>query len=68
MTLEIYIRTKLQDVEENHVYEVASDSVRAWIDEYNDLNSRVEKCKCESYKVDRFTGKCMDCGLIKEGQ
>lgn len=35
ITLENWLRNKLQETEEQHEYDVATDTVRCWIDEYN---------------------------------
>lgn len=35
MNLEQYIRNKLNELEQNLVFEIGTDSVRAWIDLYN---------------------------------
>ena len=35
MTLENWLRNKLQEIEEMHEYSIATDAVRAWIDLYN---------------------------------
>jgi hypothetical protein len=38
MTLENWLRNKLQENEEMHDYAVATDTLRCWMDEYNELN------------------------------
>ena len=35
MTLENWLRNKLQEIEEMHEYSIATDAVRAWIDLYS---------------------------------
>lgn len=35
ISLENYLRDQLSQIEENHDYSVATDTVRAWIDTYN---------------------------------
>lgn len=39
LSLENWIRNKLQETEEMQDYAVATDSVRAWIDQYNELKN-----------------------------
>lgn len=36
ITLENYLRNKLDEVESVHSFELATDTIRCWIDEYND--------------------------------
>ena len=38
ISLENWIRNKLQETEEMLVYSVGTDTVRCWIDEYNELS------------------------------
>lgn len=49
ISLENWIRNKLQEVEETHDYQVATDSVRAWIDIWKEL-----KIDLKSLKVGDF--------------
>lgn len=36
ISLENYLRNKLDEVESMHSYELATDTIRCWIDEYNE--------------------------------
>lgn len=45
MTLENFIQQKLAEVEITHTYEVATDSVRAWIDTWNDEKNQSANTK-----------------------
>lgn len=38
ISLENWLRNKLHEVEETHNYGIATETVRAWIDQYNELN------------------------------
>lgn len=55
-----WIRNKLQENEEMHDYAVATDTVRCWIDEYNQLSQpavsgRSEQLNCDhEWRVDTF--------------
>lgn len=44
LSLEVWIRNKLQEHEEMHDYAVATESVRIWIDQWRALNP-IEKLK-----------------------
>jgi hypothetical protein len=37
ITLENWLRNKLQETEEMLCYDLATDTLRCWIDEYNEL-------------------------------
>lgn len=37
ISLSIYLYNKLYEVEENHSYEVATETVKCWIDEHQEL-------------------------------
>lgn len=41
ISLENWLRNKLQETEEMHDYAVATDTLRCWIDEYKQLNQPV---------------------------
>lgn len=45
IALENYLRDKLYELESMHEYNVPTDSIRAWIDVYNDL------VKSEEYPI-----------------
>ena len=54
MSLENWIRNKLQEIEEMQDYSVATDTVRCWIDEYNDkymVSAFTENVKNEIIKL-----------------
>lgn len=36
ISLENYLRNKLDEVESMHSFELATDTIRCWIDEYNE--------------------------------
>lgn len=38
ITLKNWIRNKLQEVEEMQEYQIATDTVRCWIDEWDEIN------------------------------
>lgn len=49
ISLENWIRNKLQEVEEMQDYSVAIDTVRCWINEYNYLNhSEIKISICDA--------------------
>ena len=42
ISLENWLRNKLQETEENLYYEIATDTLRCWIDEYKDYKKQIE--------------------------
>lgn len=53
ITLENWLRNKLQKNEEMHDYAVATDTVRCWLDEYKQLSQpAVIKSVCEQCKFE----------------
>ena len=49
MSLEIFLRNKVDDVEKFGMYNVATDTVRAWIDTYNADPKYIDVCDCSKY-------------------
>jgi hypothetical protein len=45
ISLETWLRNKLNEIESMHDYEVATETVRVWIDLYNDLCKQEKKIK-----------------------
>lgn len=43
ISLENYLRNKLDEVESMHSFELATDTLRCWIDEYNNNETSKEK-------------------------
>lgn len=45
ISLENWLRDKLDEIESMHEYSIATDTVRAWIDLYNDLKVKEDEIK-----------------------
>lgn len=69
ISLENWIRNKLQENEEMHDYAVATETIRCWIDEYKQLKQSAEiksDCDCNNYEWCNGPYKlCRDCGKIE---
>ena len=69
ITLENWLRNKLQKNEEMHDYAVATDTVRCWLDEYKQLSQpAVIKSVCDDCTAYPFDerGKTPLCGTCKD--
>lgn len=73
ISLENYLRNKLDEVESMHSFELATDTIRCWIDEYNEqlhqcnVSGRSEQL-CRTFFPDGKTTsatKCQFCGKEK---
>lgn len=71
ISLENWLRNKLQENEEMHDYAVATETVRCWIDEYEQLSQHdVIKTVCEhefitirdGYEYRNIYKRCEKCG------
>jgi len=61
ISLENWLRNKLQESEEMQDYAVATDTVRCWIDQYKELNQHDVSGKSEQFK-------CHSCGTNHSGK
>ena len=61
ISLENYLRNKLDEVESMHSFELATDTIRCWIDEYNE--------QLRQYNVVRQSEQliCVYCGVNPMG-
>lgn len=52
MGLEQFIKKKLDELESNHDYSIATDAVRAWIDEWYEYVDKETKVNSDYYYPD----------------
>lgn len=60
ISLENYLRNKLDEVESMHSFELATDTIRCWIDEYKNQRHKEICYKTDKECIYECKGLCRD--------
>lgn len=67
ISLENWLRNKLQETEENHQYDVATETVKIWIDQHRLLNQPIKTEQlCGYFQLDLRSSSATRCKCGRE--